>query len=74
MKRLRTVIKSKVSEAQATLKNCKKNKDPKNKIIVDRQFNQLETQIGTFQSLLEKEKSALKSNPTPNVTDGECWR
>jgi len=73
MKRLRSVIKSKVTEAQTTLKNCKKNKNPSNKILIDRQFNQLETQIGTFQSLLDNEKSALKATPTPAGHGGEWW-
>ena len=66
MKRLRTVIKSRVSEAQSQLKAGKKAKDPQNKILFDRQSKQLDTQIKTFQTLLGKEKTAMKQNPVPS--------
>lgn len=65
MKRLRTVIKAKVVECQTQLKNGKKAKDPQSKIMFDRQSNQLDTQIATFQELLDKEKSVMKANPVP---------
>ena len=70
MKRLRSVIKSKVSEAQSQLKAGKKAKDPQNRILFDRQSKQLDTQIASFQSLLGKEKAAMKQNPAPSNQSG----
>ena len=74
MKRLRSVIKAKVSDAQTQLKAGKKAKDPQSRIAFDRQSNQLETQIGTFQTLLDKEKSALRENQAPTGQSDGMWR
>lgn len=75
MKNLRSIIKSRVSEAQSQLKAGKKAKEPQNKILFDRQSKQLDTQIATFQSLLGKEKTAMKQNPAPSSqSEGELVR
>ena len=65
IKRLRSVIKSKVTLSQKNLKSGRNAKDPQSKILHDRLTVQLDTQINTFQSLLDKEKKAVKQNPAP---------
>ena len=62
MKRLRSVIKAKVTAVQGNLKAAKKSPES-DKIVLDRQHTQLETGISRFQALLDEEKQALKDNP-----------
>lgn len=65
IKRLRGVIKGKVTTIKATLKASKKNVTSQNKIMLERQTAQLDSQITKFQGLLEKEKTAVKQHPVP---------
>ena len=45
-----------------------------NKIMLDRQTTQLDSQITKFQGLLEKEKIAVKQHPVPtNSSEGVFW-
>ena len=69
IKRLRSVIKSKVTKTKMSLKEDKKTQD---KIMVDRLTSQLDTQINRFQNLLEKEKAAVKKHPVPTGS-GVLW-
>ena len=69
IKRLRSVIKSKVTSAKSNLKESKKTSQ--NKIMMDRQTNQLESQISKFQSLLEKEKASVRAHPTAPAYAGK---
>lgn len=62
IKRLRSVIKSKVT---ATKTSLKKSPSPQNKILLDRQTAQLDSQITRFQDLLERERSVVKQHPAP---------
>lgn len=69
IKRLRGVIKSKVTTTKTNLKETKKTSQ--NKIVLDRQTAQLESQITKFQTLLEKEKAEVKQHPVP-TNSGEA--
>ncbi len=74
IKKMRSVIKSKVTSTQANLKSGKRS-NPQSKIILDRQSAQLDKQINLFQSLLEKEKAMIKTQPQPSGGGGgggEC--
>lgn len=65
IKRLRSVIKNKVTSTKAELKSGRKSQTPQQKILADRQASQLEGQISKFQRLLDKEKTAVKQHPQP---------
>lgn len=66
IKRLRSLIKNKVTSAKSDLKEGKKSHSPQSKIMLDRQTAQLDSQITKFQGLLETEKSVVKQHPVPS--------
>lgn len=67
---MRTVIKTKVADAQGAVKAAKKSNDPQSKIMADRQAVQLDSCIRTFQNLLDREKKAMGQHPTPTASGG----
>ena len=68
LKRLRGIIKDKLTNAESEVKSLRKQGNPQNKIVVDRQTRQLESHMSAYSDLLEKEKSSTKQNPLNGST------